>query len=111
MAQITYTIQAKRDTAANWTANNPTLAEGEFGFETDTKKLKIGDGNTLAETSLADAIPSTNLEPDSVILIRFFRDSAHANDTFPDAVMGMFGDIHYQTSTISTLNKTPNFYA
>lgn len=47
MAQITYTIQAKRDTAANWTANNPTLAEGEFGFETDTKKLKIGDGNTL----------------------------------------------------------------
>jgi len=40
------TIQHKRDTAANWTSNNPTLAAGEFGFETDTGKLKLGDGST-----------------------------------------------------------------
>jgi len=39
-------IQVRRDTAANWTANNPTLAAGEFGYETDTGKLKIGDGAT-----------------------------------------------------------------
>lgn len=37
-------IQARRDTAANWTSTNPTLAAGEPGFETDTGKLKIGDG-------------------------------------------------------------------
>ena len=58
----------------------------------------------------ADAIPSTNLEPDAVIQIRFFRDAAHPNDTFTDAVMGMFGDLHYQVGTFSTLNKAPNFY-
>jgi len=40
------TIQVKRDTAANWTSNNPTLAAAEFGFETDTGKLKLGDGST-----------------------------------------------------------------
>jgi len=40
------TIQHKRDTAANWTSNNPTLAAGEFGFETDTGKFKAGDGST-----------------------------------------------------------------
>jgi hypothetical protein len=37
----------RRDTAANWTAANPTLADGEFGYETDTSKLKIGDGSTV----------------------------------------------------------------
>lgn len=39
-------MQQKRDTAANWTSNNPTLASGEIGFETDTSKIKIGDGST-----------------------------------------------------------------
>jgi hypothetical protein len=44
--------QARRDTAATWTSTNPTLAAGEPGYETDTFKLKIGDGST-AWTSLA----------------------------------------------------------
>jgi len=39
-------MQIRRGIAALWTANNPILAEGEFGFETDTKRLKIGDGLT-----------------------------------------------------------------
>jgi hypothetical protein len=37
-------IQVRRDTAANWTSTNPTLAAGEIGFETDTGKFKIGTG-------------------------------------------------------------------
>jgi len=40
------TIQHKRDTAANWTSNNPTLSAGEIGVETDTGKFKFGDGST-----------------------------------------------------------------
>lgn len=39
-------IQLRRDTAASWTAVNPILAQGEQGYETDTKKLKVGDGVT-----------------------------------------------------------------
>lgn len=39
-------MQNRRDTAANWTAANPTLASGEEGYETDTKRQKIGDGAT-----------------------------------------------------------------
>lgn len=39
-------IQLRRDTAANWTTNNPTPASGEPCFETDTGKFKIGDGAT-----------------------------------------------------------------
>jgi hypothetical protein len=40
------TIQLRRDTAANWTSANPTLAQGEWGYETDTNKIKIGNGST-----------------------------------------------------------------
>ena len=45
-------IQLKHGTAASATANNKTLAQGEIGIETDTLKLKIGDGVT-AWNSLA----------------------------------------------------------
>ncbi len=38
-------IKWRRDTAANWTANNPVLAAGEPGFETDTGAYKIGNGS------------------------------------------------------------------
>jgi len=39
-------IQLRRDIASNWTSNNPTLALGEPGLETDSSKMKIGDGVT-----------------------------------------------------------------
>ena len=39
-------MQQRRDTASGWTSANPTLLSGEIGFETDTKKVKIGDGST-----------------------------------------------------------------
>ena len=39
-------VQYRRDPAATWTANDPTLAEGEPGYETDTGKFKVGDGAT-----------------------------------------------------------------
>ena len=64
-------IQVRRDSSFNWTENNPTLAEGEIGFETDTGLFKIGKGN-LDWTNLSYAqvagptgdpgIPGTNGE-------------------------------------------------
>ena len=50
MAVVTQ-IQVRRGTASQWTSANPTLAAGEWGYETDTNKVKIGDGTT-AWTSL-----------------------------------------------------------
>ncbi len=41
---MAFKIQLRRDTAANWTANNPLLLNGEIGIETDTLKFKIGNG-------------------------------------------------------------------
>lgn len=51
MAVVTQ-IQVRRGTASQWTSTNPTLAAGELGFETDTNKIKCGNGST-AWNSLA----------------------------------------------------------
>lgn len=37
-------IQIRNDLAATWTEKNPVLLKGEMGVETDTRKIKIGDG-------------------------------------------------------------------
>lgn len=39
-------INQRRDTAANWIAADPVLQLGEVGWETDTRKSKLGDGVT-----------------------------------------------------------------
>ena len=39
-------FQFRRDTTTNWTAENPVLASGELGLDTDEMLFKIGDGTT-----------------------------------------------------------------
>lgn len=65
MAVITQ-IQVRRGTASQWTSANPTLAAGEWGFETDTNKLKIGNG-TSTWTSLSYAVTGANGTVTSVV--------------------------------------------
>jgi hypothetical protein len=54
-------IQLRRDTSQNWTLNNPILASGEIGFETDANKFKVGDGvkdwSTLSYASAESSGP------------------------------------------------------
>ena len=39
-------LKFRRDTSTNWTTNNPVLAAGEVGVETNTNLIKIGNGVT-----------------------------------------------------------------
>lgn len=48
---MSYKLQFRGGTASEWTTANPTLANREVGYETDSKRMKIGDGVT-AWTSL-----------------------------------------------------------
>src|SRR5690554_2567634 len=65
-------IALRRGTASAWTSANPILASGEQGFETDTNKLKIGDGSTVwnsLDYIAGDAtVSSVNGETGDVIL-------------------------------------------
>lgn len=64
MQIVKMTIQVRRGLSAAWAATNPTLASGEFGYEIDTGKVKVGDGITpwtlldyqINETTLAEAL-------------------------------------------------------
>jgi hypothetical protein len=50
---MTYTtIKLRRGTESEWSESNPILGLGEYGYETDTRKSKVGDGTT-AWTDLA----------------------------------------------------------
>ena len=40
-------IQFRRDSSVNWATVNPVLSMGEPGLETDTNKLKVGNGITV----------------------------------------------------------------
>ena len=43
---MAYRILLRRDSLGNWQSNNPVLLSGEPGYETNTGKLKVGDGIT-----------------------------------------------------------------
>lgn len=48
MSQFSLNVkhQQRYDTATNWSAKNPVLLVGEIGIESDTGKLKVGNGIT-----------------------------------------------------------------
>ena len=43
---VKVTLQIRHDEAADWITRNPVLAQGEYGLETNTFLIKIGDGVT-----------------------------------------------------------------
>jgi hypothetical protein len=53
-------LQVRRGTAAQWTAENPVLGAGEFGMETDTGIIKVGNGAT-AWNSITDELVFADL--------------------------------------------------
>jgi hypothetical protein len=57
-------FQLRRDTAENWTTANPVMALGEPGVETNTLKVKVGDGitawNSLGYSITKDFADLTN---------------------------------------------------
>ena len=69
---ITSRVQQRIDTAANWSAENPVLLNGELGIESDTRLIKVGDGtsnwndllyvNNFGFTSNGSAAASTQSE-------------------------------------------------
>ncbi len=63
----------------------------------------------IIETVEGDAIASTNLEADSVILGRIFRDPAHASDTFENDAFLLQIDFHYESDLIMTDEKERPF--
>ena len=99
---MTTRIQLRRDTSTNWTTNNPTLALGETGVETDTRKFKFGDGTT-AWNSLPYANGESNL--DVVDEIGGTSDLELADDNGNTLVR--FSNGHIKTKNFNSETITP----
>ena len=96
-----------------------TLAKGHqqmaFGPSTTVYVEQSTDGTPfkhyIAEVPDASAIPGLNVEPDTLIIMRVFRDATHVNDTLNTNAYGICVDLHYQADKATTPNKAPNFFA
>ena len=54
-------IQIRRGTTSEWSSVNPTLSAGEWGYDTTTKRYKLGDGLTSWNSLTYSAIrPSSS---------------------------------------------------
>jgi hypothetical protein len=108
-------IQVRRDTAANWTANDPTLSDGEIGFETDTGLFKIGTNNT-SWTSLEYAQVSAqgyNLFTDTVTLFDPYTEqelSTLGAVPGPPYKLKVYANVDNYAYTVGDTVKIKNFY-
>ena len=93
-----YRLAVRRDTAANWTSADPILAQGEFGYESDTSLLKIGDGVT-AWTGLGYYDPNPALGTGGSLVGAF-----KYKDTAGDPGAGRFGFDNVNPASITLLN-------
>jgi hypothetical protein len=93
-------MQQRRGTAAKWTAANPILAAGEFGYETDTGKFKIGDGtNTWSNIeAFSDASAILGAAPATLDTL---EELAAAIDNNPD----FFSVVGGNTTSIANLTQ------
>jgi len=63
----------------------------------------------IIEVSSTDAIASTNVEPDSLVLLRIYRDPTVTTDTFANDAYLLQVDLHYQSDGRFTNEKVSPF--
>lgn len=113
---IHWAIQGTQTGTVRWGVEY-TVAKGHgqmaFGPTTTVYVEQAANGTAythfIAEVSEANAIPGTGIEPDTLILCRFFRDGEHANDTLAADAFVFCVDLHYQADKATTPFKSPNF--
>lgn len=104
-------IKFRRGTAAQWTAANPVLQSGEPGHETDTGKIKLGNGTSSwtslpyfatdpgsrpisyitdlqatlddLEASTSGALTLDRLPPGSAIVVDYYKPTFGASNAWP----------------------------
>ena len=105
-------IQLRRDTAAHWLFYDPMLALGELGLETDTLKVKLGDGvnhwSTLGYLYFInnDTLASVTARGASTTTQSTFSGGLKTNTiTSITDVIGVFGDLAI-SGNVSSVNFT-----
>lgn len=103
-------MQQKRGTASEWSTSNPLLLAGEIGFETDTKKIKVGDGtnnwNTLAYAAGSTFVDALLSSGNNDIITLGSIDNATTIDT---VVASQWRSLKYVITMAKTTGGTNKF--
>ena len=79
---VKVTLQIRHDSANDWLTRNPVLAQGEYGLETDTFLIKVGDGvrdwEHLPYLNKLDASYFQTLSDGSLTFSDAFMNTIHA---------------------------------
>lgn len=102
------TLQIRNGLAENWTTRNPILGEGEYGLETDTFLIKIGDGITDWQH-----LPYLN-KLDAYYFKKMTDGSLTFSDSFAQTINNIIasagGDAHLVIADDPTLDTDPVGY-
>jgi hypothetical protein len=82
-------VQHKRGTAGALAGNNPTLAAGEIGYETDTGRIKIGDGSTAWNSLAYQACSASDISLGTIADARLSATAQNAIGFHPFLLAGM----------------------
>lgn len=85
---------------------------GTFGASTTVSVTQTAGAqytHQIAEVSEGDAIDATNLEPDSVVQFRVYRDPTDGADTFANDAYLIYFDCHVESDRILTNEKVSPF--
>jgi hypothetical protein len=111
----------------HWTHNNATPTGNVKWFIDYTVAKGYGEGTFAAPTTISTVqaagvqythhitddddmpISATNIEPDSVLLIRIYRDPTDSEDTFGDDAFLIHADMHYERDRIGSPQRNRPF--
>lgn len=104
-------IQFKRGTAASMAALNPVLTAGEPGYETDTRKVKIGDGTTAWNSLryVTDAIvnsPTALSADQNNYVLPATADIFRFTSSTPVTITGIAAGYHGQQETLINVGSS-----
>jgi hypothetical protein len=114
-------IQNRRGTASEWTSANPVLASGEFAWESDTNRFKIGNGtsnwtdldyfidaNSISNPAFGTSIVFEGATADSYeTTLQITDPTADRTITLPDSTgtVALTSDITATASSTTTLSN------
>ena len=93
-------IKIRRDTSNNWASNDPQLAQGELGLDTDTGVIKVGNGSDVWSDLLSIGVYNSN-----------DRISKTVDTDTGSLIVDEFGKLYFDRGGTITFNDTGNLFA
>lgn len=110
-------IQIRRGTYSQWSSSNPTLGDGEFGYDKTNKTLKLGDSSTPwsglpeAVLSVAPSIQTGGTKTNYSILISPIVDFKTVGETsifvVPSGYIFCIEEMEILTTSIASAGTAP----